>query len=704
MFIRPRALTLGLLLASLWAAAPLTAQPPSGSNEQHQNRIKAAARKVAPSVVQITTQGGTDRVVIDAKKGVTFSKAIGPTTGVIVSADGYIISSAFNFINNPKTIQVIIPGEEPLVAERIATDRSRMLTLLKVKKTGLPVPAVVPKKDIKVGQWAIALGRTLDAKLKKDSPPSISIGIISALNRIWGKAVQTDAKVSPVNYGGPLVDIRGRVQGILVPASPRTEGETAGFEWYDSGIGFAVPMEDVLAMLPRLKEGKDMHKGELGVALKNQGDEIGAVPVVAAVQAGSAAVRGGVKTGDTILEVDGKAVINLAQIRHAIGTKYEGDSVTLKVKRGNDTLPLTFDLVSDKTVYQHPYLGILPVRDDPELGVLVRYVYPKSPADKMGLKAGDQITKVTIAGKALAFTGEKRGQAQMLDWLNAAMPGQEIKLDVIRKAAKQKAVLTGQLDGMPGSTLTSVYVVPKEVPEPTTLMKAQAPLKTSGPNIKPQKQEPLPKDPKTGFLKRTNAAGNHPYWVYVPPKYDPNISYALVVWLHQPGKYTDEENEKVKDMWEDFCNDNHCIVLGPKSEADAGWVPSEQEIVTAAVRDVLATYNIDRQRIVAHGMGVGGQMAISLGFGARDLFRGVATTGAVPPLEPGNNVANQRLSFFIACGGRDPIVRALRDRLKVLIERRFPTWYLELPDRGREYFDEATLSKLAMWIETLDRM
>src|SRR5262249_28609221 len=148
---------------------------------------------------------------------------------------------------------------------------------------------------------------------------------------------------------------------------------------------------------------------------------------------------------------------------------------------------------------------------------------------------------------------------------------------------------------------------------------------------------------------------------------------------------------------------NHCIVMGPKSEADSGWVHSELEIVTEAVRDVLAVYNIDRQRIVAHGWGVGGQMAIYLGFNARDLFRGVATTRAVL-LEPGNNVANQRLSFWLACGDRDPILRAVRDSKTQLIERRFPVWYHELPNRGREYLDEGALSKLAVWIETLDRM
>ena len=88
------------------------------------------------------------------------------------------------------------------------------------------------------------------------SLPSVSVGIVSALDRIWGKAIQTDAKVSPTNYGGPLVDLQGRVQGVLVPASPQAEGETAGFEWYDSGIGFAIPLEDVYAVLPRLQAGQ----------------------------------------------------------------------------------------------------------------------------------------------------------------------------------------------------------------------------------------------------------------------------------------------------------------------------------------------------------------------------------------------------------------------------------------------------------------
>src|SRR6266436_5079208 len=114
------------LLLVLAAVPPLAAQPAADLNDMTEKAMKDAARKVAPSVVQILTQGGADQVVVGAK-GLTFRKAVGPTTGLVVAADGYVISSAFNFINNPTTILVAVPGiKEPFVAKRIATDRSRM--------------------------------------------------------------------------------------------------------------------------------------------------------------------------------------------------------------------------------------------------------------------------------------------------------------------------------------------------------------------------------------------------------------------------------------------------------------------------------------------------------------------------------------------------------------------------------------------------
>src|SRR5262245_26861932 len=170
--------------------------------------IQASAAKVAPTVVAIETQGGTD-VIVAGPRGQRIRKGTGPTTGLIVSADGYVITSAFNFANKPTNILVAVPGKkERFVAKVVATDQTRMLTLLhllncKDANTTLPIPVAFPKKDLRVGMTALAVGRTLAVSV--DETPSVSRGIVSAIGRIWGKAVQTDAKVSPTNYGGPLI-------------------------------------------------------------------------------------------------------------------------------------------------------------------------------------------------------------------------------------------------------------------------------------------------------------------------------------------------------------------------------------------------------------------------------------------------------------------------------------------------------------------
>src|SRR5439155_3238337 len=109
-------------------------------------------------------------------------------------------------------------------------------------------------------------------------------------------------KVSPTNYGGPLIDLSGRVQGVLVPASPQAEGETAGFEWYDSGIGFAVPLEDIFTVLPRMKKGTEktpvvLKRGYLGILMRST-EMFEAVPTIGSVLPGSAAEKAGLLPGD----------------------------------------------------------------------------------------------------------------------------------------------------------------------------------------------------------------------------------------------------------------------------------------------------------------------------------------------------------------------------------------------------------------------
>jgi S1-C subfamily serine protease/predicted esterase len=685
------------LVVALLAARPALAQD---ITEQEEQAIKAAVAKVAPSVVQIETSGGTE-IITAGPRGQQVRKGVGPTTGLIISSDGYVISSAFNFANKPTAIFVTVPGhKERYVAKVVANDQTRMLTLLKIDANGLTVPQAAPKKDIKIGQWSLALGRTLerpeDRELK--GSPSVSIGIVSALNRIWGKALQTDAKVSPVNYGGPLVAITGQVLGVLVPASPQGEGETAGLEWYDSGIGFAVYMEDINAAFPRLKEGRDLRRGLLGITMQGN-DQYGATPTIATVAPDSAASRHGIKPGDVITEIDGQPVHNHAQVLHKLGGKYDGDTVNVTIKRGNETIKIeNIKLSGALTSYPHAWLGILPLRDDPEPGQEIRYVYPASPADAAKLKEGDRIMKIG-SGPAppQAFTGRDQLTAK----LNPLPPGTEVKLEVLRKADKKTETVTVKLGVLPDT-------VPEKLPDLATLKRALEPLKGAQPKGEPKPEEKKDaKDPETGFLKRTNAARDHDYWLYVPAnrdkKFEQNVAHALVIWLHPVGKNKEKDFEEFVDVWRDICDDHHIILLMPKSENENGWLPAEADAVVGMVGEVSGQYTIDRQRVIAHGMGLGGQMAFYMGFRDRGLIRGVATTGAVLASALKDNVANQRLQFFMVAGGKDPLAKDIQESKTKLASNKFSVVYREIPEMGHQYLDAKTLLELTRWIDSLDR-
>jgi S1-C subfamily serine protease/predicted esterase len=643
--------------------------------------------------------------------GAAVRRGTGPTTGVIAAEDGLLVSSAFNFANKPSAIFVTVPGrKERYVAKVVATDQTRLVTLLKIKATGLTVPVAAPKQQIRVGEWAVALGRTW---VGTDGPPSVSVGIISALGRVWGKAIQTDAKVSPINYGGPLIDLQGRVLGILVPASPRGQDETAGVEWYDSGIGFAIPFEDILASLPRLKQGKDLRKGLLGITLQG-GDLYGAVPVIATVSHDSAAQSAGIKPGDTIIALNDVPVVRQAQILHILGEKYEGDTVSLKVRRaGKELVFKDLKLAGSQAAHVLPFLGILPVRDDPEPGEEVRYVYAKSAAERAGIRPGDRIVAWAINRSSAAAerslppglrfgpppANVRRGRDELTAFLGTLDAGTELQLEVKRKESKKTEKVKLALGTFPNQ-------VPEQLPGPGSKQKALGgqggPARTGGKTDKKPDDKKTGKKTPTGLLKRATPAGDHQYWVYLPDNYDANIAHALVVWLHPAGKGSDRQTEEVLAHWQPYCSDKHIIFLCPKAESENGWTASETDFVSQTIRALLDEFTIDRQRIVAHGMGDGGQMAFYLGFHARDLIRGVATSGTVMTIQPKDVVPSQRLSFYMVAGGKDPLLPGILESKKRLTDHKFPVICREIPDMGHQYLDPPTLTELARWVDSLD--
>ncbi|MBI2825673.1 MAG: PDZ domain-containing protein [Planctomycetia bacterium] len=643
------------IVAAALAASAARAQQSLPQLEEQ--AMRAAVARVAPSVVKIETVGGLERV----------GKVLvgtGPTTGLVVSSDGYIVSSAFNFAQKPSSILVGLADGTRTPARLVATDHQRMLVLLKVTVDELlPVPEAVPENEIQVGQWSIAVGRTFEGR-----EPNMSAGIVSGLNRIWGKAIQTDAKISPANYGGPLVDIRGRVLGVLVPLSPTSGDDIAGVEWYDSGIGFAVPLAHVNSVLPKLVQGTDLKPGIMGVSLNGR-DMYTKPPVIVACRPNSPAYKAGLKAGDRIVEIDGAAIERQAQLRQQINRRYAGDTIHVAVLRGDERIERDIPLVDQLDPYARPFLGILPRRDAPAdtAGIPVRYVYPESPAAKAGMKPGD-----TIAG----FDGEAvANRDALVERASGLEIGQPAKVE-LRRA---------------GETLT-VELAP--VAEPTAVPAELPPAREGNPAA------PEGERPQVGQFAVKIPEFKNECTAYVPEAYNPRVPHGLVVWLHPPGGTKDED---LLARWKEPCDRLNLILLAPRSGDPARWVPPEVDFVAKTIDQIREHYNVDPQRVVVHGQQAGGSLAYVVAFAHRDAVRGVAAVDAPILGRPPENEPAYRLSFFVTSAKKANFAEPIKAGIEQLREMKYPVTVTDQGDTAR-YLDDREFAELLRWIDSLDRI
>jgi S1-C subfamily serine protease/pimeloyl-ACP methyl ester carboxylesterase len=650
-----------LLVIGIWSLVILSLISSNATGQEslddlEDQALRDAVAAVAPSVVQIETVGGLERVG-------KLLVSTGPTTGLVVSEDGYILSSAFNFVQKPTSILVTLPSGKRAPAQIVARDQSRMLVLLKVTTTEkLVVPAAVPRSEMQVGQWAIAVGRTLSK-----SEPNFSVRIVSALDRIWGKAIQTDAKISPVNYGGPLIDIRGRVLGVLVPLSPQgQESEIAGVEWYDSGIGFAVPLADIRERLETLKAGKDLSPGILGVALK-KGDIYSLPAEVLSARADGPAGKAGLKAGDVIVEVDGEAIERQAQLRHALGRRYAGDQVKVAVRRGGERIETELMLAEKLAPYQHPFLGVLPLRTaGPE--IRVRFVYPESPAAKAGVQPGDRVVSIN--------QGPVTGRMEILDQVALLEPGKKVVLGLERGAEKLSLELT------PAKLPTEI---PPELP-PAQEQPAKAPA--------PQ--------PTTGIVEIKLPEEKNDCLALVPDSYHPDVPHGVVIWLHGPGGIA---RETLASRWKAAAEKHHLIVLAPQATNPAKWEPTDVPFVRKTLDDLASHYQVDRSRIAVYGYQSAGTMAYLVGLQNLDRVRAIIAVDAAPPARtvlPENDPL-VRLAFYLASAEKSPAAAAIKAAGERLNAAFFPVTNAALGEQSRDLTD-TELIDLGRWLDALDRI
>jgi serine protease Do len=328
-------------------------------------------------------------------------------SGFIISNKGYILTNN-HVVAGADEIKVKLSDGREFKAEVKGTDEKLDLAVLKIDvKGGLPVAELGDSDSIQVGEWVMAIGNPFGLN------QTVTAGIVSAMGRVIGSGpyddyIQTDASINPGNSGGPLFNADGKVIGINTAI-------VAGGQ----GIGFAIPINMATAVLPQLEEKGKVTRGWLGVAIqpvtpelaKSFGVEGENGALVADVTKDSPADKAGLKSGDIIMEFDGKQIHEMNSLPRYVAATPVGKKVKLKLLRNGkpEEATVTIALLKEgeegvETGATEDRLG-LTVRDlTGELaaqmgikdtkGVVVVAVKPGGVAEEAGIAAGDVIKEI----------------------------------------------------------------------------------------------------------------------------------------------------------------------------------------------------------------------------------------------------------------------------------------------------------------------
>ena len=547
--------------------------------------IQRAAARVAPSVVRIETLGGLDRFE-DQLLG------HGPTTGVIVDPAGYIITSSFNFLSQPASILVTLQDTRRYPAKIVAQDFARHLTLIKIEAAGLPVGQLGPAAEVEVGETAIAVGRTY-----RQAQPNLSVGLVSAVGRIEGKAIQTDAKISPANYGGPLINLQGEITGILAPLSPGSRSIAGGTEWYDSGIGFAIVYEQVLSRLDRLKAGEDIHPGLMGISFP-AGASFLTAPQIKQVRPNSPAATAGLAADDLILEAEGVPTPTISHLKKVVGQRDAGDELNLLVQRGEEQIRASLRLVEKLLPFQPGILGILPSRAPAadSRGLLIRYVLPGSPADAAGLTKGDRV----VALAQTPVTDER----MLREELEVRPQSAAVRLTIERGEETFAVDLT--LSSFPETLPASI---PSAVDEP--LAEGEK--------------------PQVGELRLSPENAEGEYFLYVPEDYHPAHAHGLILWAAADGAAL---SEREKISLRAACRQTNMLLLAPLKQEKAPWGLPDLPFIKECLNDLQQKYSISSSRKILFVSGEDTKLFWLFLFENRAELTGLITTSVPAGFSP----------------------------------------------------------------------
>jgi serine protease Do len=388
------------------------------------NRFSQLAEQNSPAVVNISTRQkpkGTEGFLPDSKEWNELFKEFSgegdgeqennqPTSlgsGFIISSDGYILTNN-HVVEDAEQITVRLSTREEYEAKLIGTDKRSDVALLKIDARNLPTVKIGRSRDLKVGEWVMAIGSPFGFD------HSVSVGVVSAVGRAlptetYVPFIQTDVAINPGNSGGPLFNTKGEVVGI----NSQIYSQSGGY----MGLSFAIPIDIAMEVYKQLKAKGKVIRGWLGVYIqeidsktaKEKGLPRPQGALVTRVLPNSPAKKGGIKVGDVIVIYNGTSIKYSSDLPPLVGITPVGRPVKVKVYRNGKPVWLKITIqalpeselqadaseamndmgmgVADLSASQKKQLGI-------DRGVIVTVVDKRGPAKDAGIKKGDVIQAI----------------------------------------------------------------------------------------------------------------------------------------------------------------------------------------------------------------------------------------------------------------------------------------------------------------------
>ena len=318
------------------SSAPIVAAPPGSYRD--------AVQRAMPSVVNIFTSKEIRsprhpllndpifrRFFGDQLPGET-SRASSLGSGVIVSADGYVLTNN-HVVDAADEIEVALADGRKLLAKVVGSDLDTDLAVLRVNAENLPAINFGSSESLRVGDVVLAIGNPFDLG------HTVTAGIVSALGRsglgmsTYENFIQTDAAINPGNSGGALVDAGGNLVGINTLILSRTGSSM--------GIGFATPVSTAKMVLDQIVKTGTVTRGWIGVEVQDVTPPIAESfklglqrgVLIAGVLRGGPADKAGVKPGDVLLEIEGRPIADQVSMLNHVAALAPGSQAKMKLRR-----------------------------------------------------------------------------------------------------------------------------------------------------------------------------------------------------------------------------------------------------------------------------------------------------------------------------------------------------------------------------------